>query len=111
MHHDGSKAYRGPKIPVGMSKGSASKETELPERQKILLQIPVPAMWRPKRMVRSPARMQDYQLDKFFNVLPLANIISFPEGYRAFTFVHLDVSMRDASFGGGSGVAKLGFRS
>ena len=55
--------------------------------------------------------MQDYQLDKFFNVLPLANIISFPEGYRAFTFVHLDVSMRDASFGGGSSVAKLGFRS
>ena len=54
--------------------------------------------------------MQDYQLDKFFNVLPLANIISFPEYYWAFTFVHLDVSMRDALFSGGSRVAKLGFR-
>ena len=77
MHHDGLKAYREPKIPDFLSKGSASKETELAELKKILLQIPVRAMPRPKRVVRPPARKQDYQLDKFLNVLPLVNIISF----------------------------------
>ena len=39
----------------------------------------------------------------------IAMFWGFPEGYWAFIFVHLDVSMRDASFGGGRSVAKLGF--
>ena len=88
VHHDRLKAYRGPNVPDWLSKGSASKEAGAPRESENPATIsspcptlphsvavesrvhppgaevaPVPAGQHPRRTVRPPVRMQDYQLD------------------------------------------------
>ena len=87
VHHDRLKPYRGPNVPDWLSESSAPKQTEShrasenpvktsspgptspqsvavePRNPPSAEPAPVPAVRRPRRVVRPPARMQDYQLD------------------------------------------------